>query len=69
MHKDKLLQTLKENKVIKDFVFVGLPWIIDDPNETVKITLNNGDTLVLDYFGKKLMRSFKNKENKNGFRR
>ena len=60
MHTDKVLQVLKEYKAIKDFKMV-------DWNEAVKITLNNYDTLVLDFFGKKLMRSFKNKENKNGY--
>ena len=53
MQTDKLLQALKESKAIKDFKIVG------DWNVAVKITLNNEDTLVLDFFGKKLMRSFK----------
>ncbi len=66
METDKLLQALKENKAIKDYKMFDTYGRV---GVAVKITFNNDDTLALDYFGKKLMRSFKNKENKNGFRR
>lgn len=46
----KLLKVLKEKKVIKDFKL---------NSDAVKITLNNDDTFVLDYYGDIVMQSFK----------
>tara|TARA_R100000278_G_C5476294_1_gene166543 strand:+ start:3682 stop:3870 length:189 start_codon:yes stop_codon:yes gene_type:complete len=58
METDKLLEVLKEKKAIKDFKMAD--WNEHLKNKsTVKITLNNDDTLALDYYGNIVMQSFK----------